>query len=215
MVHCPRSSHGDKVLNRPTVLAMWGVTLIDVPQWISLNLLCRKLSATFSLHGRALSSQHHGRLDLKDIKQICRFRECRALAPVWSCLSVAPAAHFIRVEESMCGLFSWEEDRQFQHRPECEYSTWLSVSSSLWHEILWKTTTCQNSQSATWEHEGRRWEEILATITLGYVCDRELRYLVTQLFFMPSTYKRDTWVEHLSSAVTLLCSCSSLTYKTL
>lgn len=79
MVHCPRSSHGDKVLNRPTVLAMWGVTLIDVPQWISLNLLCRKLSATLSLHGRALSFQHHGRLDLKDIKQICRFRERRAL----------------------------------------------------------------------------------------------------------------------------------------
>lgn len=121
MVHCPRSSHGDKVLNRPTVLAMWGVTLIDVPQWISLNLLCRKLSATLSLHGRALSSQRRGRLDLKDIKQICRFRECRALAPVWSCLSVAPAAHFIRLR-SPCAVF-------FLERKTGSFSTDQSVST--------------------------------------------------------------------------------------
>lgn len=51
MVHCPQSSHGDKVLNRPIVLAMWDVTLIDVPQWIFLYLLRMKLSATLSLHG--------------------------------------------------------------------------------------------------------------------------------------------------------------------
>lgn len=51
MVHCPQCSHGDKVLNRPIVLAMWDVTLMDVPQWIFPDLLWRKLSATLSLHG--------------------------------------------------------------------------------------------------------------------------------------------------------------------
>lgn len=51
MVHCLQNSQGDKVLNRPIVLAMWDVTLMDVPQWISPDLLWRKLSATLSLHG--------------------------------------------------------------------------------------------------------------------------------------------------------------------
>lgn len=120
-VHRPRSSRGDKVLNRPTVLAMWGVTLIDVCQWISLNLLCRKLSATLRLYGRALSSQHHGSLDLKDIKQICRFRERRAPAPVWSRPPVAPAAHFVRLR-SPCAVF-------FPERKTGSFSTDLSVST--------------------------------------------------------------------------------------
>lgn len=52
MVHCPQSSYGDKVLNRPIVLARWDVTLMDVPQLIFFTLLRRKLHATFSLHWR-------------------------------------------------------------------------------------------------------------------------------------------------------------------
>lgn len=51
MVRCPRSSHGDKVLNCPIVLEMWDVTLMDVPQWILLDLVWRKSSTTLSLHG--------------------------------------------------------------------------------------------------------------------------------------------------------------------
>lgn len=51
MVHCLQSSHGDKVLNRPIVLATWDVTLMDVPQWIFLDLIWRKPSATLSLYG--------------------------------------------------------------------------------------------------------------------------------------------------------------------
>lgn len=106
MVHHPRRSHGDKVLNRPTVLAMWGVTLIDVPRWISLRRLCGKLSAALSLHAGTLSLQHGGRSNLKDIKQICRFGEHKR--SVWSCLSPSPAAHFIRAG-SPCGVLflSW------------------------------------------------------------------------------------------------------------
>jgi len=54
--HCPRftvcgDSHGDKVRSRPIVVAMWRVTLTDVPRWILPDLLWRELSVTLRRHG--------------------------------------------------------------------------------------------------------------------------------------------------------------------
>lgn len=205
MAHHPRSSHGDKVLNRPTVLAMWGVTLIDVPQWISLHRLCAKLSALLSLHAGTLSLQRGGRSYLKDIKQICRAgehkRSCGQFDRVGHrLLQPTSSGPRVRVGSFFFFFFLERTTDGFGTDLKCECSTWLSVSSSLWQEILWKkTTTCQNSQSASWEREGRRWEEILATLTLGYVCDRELRYLVTQAFL----YAEHILRRHLSRAPVL------------
>lgn len=69
-----------------------------------------------------------------------------------SCLSLSvrsPRSLFHAVEVVMGCLYSWEGDWQLQHRPECIYSTRLSVFNSLWQKILWKSTTCQNSQSGS------------------------------------------------------------------
>lgn len=143
MVHRPRSSHGDKVLNRPTVLAMWGVTLIDVPQWISLHRLCGKLSAVLSLHAGTLSLPRGGRSYLKDIKQICRFGgHKRAAAGLIVSVTVS-CSPLHPDQESVWGLFFFfffleRTTDSFGTDLKCECSTWLSVSSSLWQEILWK-----------------------------------------------------------------------------
>lgn len=133
--HCPRSSHGDKVLNCPTVLAMWGVTLIDVPQWISLYHRCGKLTAILGRHAGTLSLQRRGRSCLKDTKQICRFREHKRAA-AGLIVSVSVSWSVLHPTGSPCGVFLFF--LFFLWDLKCERSTWLSVSSSLWQEILRK-----------------------------------------------------------------------------
>ncbi len=107
MVHCLQSSHGDKVLNCPIVLAMWDVTLMDVPQWIFLGLLWRKLSATLSPHGWqcpfSLLQVGSGRLKVN----MQTLRGYKVSAPAWSCLSVAPADYFFQLKWP-CMVFSLE-----------------------------------------------------------------------------------------------------------
>lgn len=85
-----------------------GVTLIDVPQWISLYHLCGELSALLSRHAGTLSLRWRGRSCLKDIKQICRFGEHKGAAAGLIASVTVSCSPLHPERESVWGLFlSW------------------------------------------------------------------------------------------------------------
>lgn len=176
---------------------------MDVPQWILPDLLWRKLSATLSLRGwhcpfsAAADWIWETQSKYVDSQRLQRAGSCL----IWAVSGLRGIFGFSSSGQTWF-LFlkrktdSFSADLSANTLPDCQSPAFSDTKSAE------KSTACQNSRSASQECEGRRWEEIPETITSGHVSDRDLRYLVTQLFSMQRTYSRDTWTEQLSYAVT-------------